>query len=58
VSVVSASAFFRTNKKSVEFQKFLADNNAEIFNNADDAFKESGTMARTKLIRIGKEVGI
>ena len=55
VSVVSASAFFRTNKKSVEFQKFLADNNAEIFNNADDAFKESGTMVRTKLIRIEKE---
>lgn len=54
VSVVSASAFFRTNKKSIEFQQWLQQNNADIYDNQDDAFKASGAMVRTKIIKARK----
>jgi len=55
VSIVSESPFFRVNKKSVEFRKFLEDNNAEIIKNPDGSFKESGTMINTRIIKIIKE---
>ena len=54
VSVVSASPFFRENKKSVEFRQFLEDNNAQIIDLPEGAFRESGTMVRAKIIKIVK----
>jgi type I restriction-modification system DNA methylase subunit len=54
VSIVSESPFFRTNKKSVEFRKFLDSVNAEVIKNDDGAFKKSGTMASTRIIKITK----
>lgn len=54
VSIVSESPFFRENKKSIEFRKFLENNNAEIIKNPDGTFKESGTMVNTRIIKIKK----
>jgi hypothetical protein len=54
VSIVSESPFFRENKKSVNFRKFLSDNNADIFELPEGAFKESGTMVKTRIIKIQK----
>jgi len=54
ISIVSESPFFRENKKSVEFRKFLEDNNAEIIKNPDETFKESGTMVKTRIIKVIK----
>lgn len=54
VSVVSESPFFRTNKKSVEFREFLEAHDATIEPVAEGAFKESGTMVRTRLVKIVK----
>lgn len=55
VSIVSESPFFRVNKKSAEFRKFLNDNNAEIIKNPEGTFKISGTMVNTRIIKIIKE---
>lgn len=52
VSVVSESPFFRENKKSVAFREFLAVNNAEVIKLPEGTFKASGTMVRTRLIKI------
>lgn len=54
VSVCSASPFFRTNKKSVDFRAFLEENNAQVIDLPEGSFKESGTMVRTKLVKIVK----
>jgi len=54
VSVVSESAFFRSNKKAERFRDFLEATNALSVCLGDDAFKESGTAVRTRLIRIEK----
>lgn len=54
VSVVSQSPFFRTNKKSVDFRDWLENVNAEVIDIPEGAFKESGTMIRTKVIKIHK----
>jgi hypothetical protein len=54
VSVVSESPFFRENKKSVDFRNFLEENNAEVIELPDGAFKESGTMVKTRIIKIMK----
>lgn len=55
VSVVSESPFFRENKKSVEFREFLNSVGAEIIINPEGTFKASGTMVRTRLIKIVKD---
>ena len=52
ISIVSEAPFFRTNKKSIEFRKFLEDNNAEIIKKPEGTFKERGTMVNTRLIKI------
>ena len=52
VSIVSESPFFRTNKKSIEFRKFLEDNNAETIKNPGGTFKSSGTMVNSRIIKI------
>lgn len=57
VSVVSESPFFRSNKKSLEFRSFLEEHNAEIITLPEGAFKDSGTMVRTRIIKVRKSVG-
>lgn len=54
VSVVSESPFFRENRKSVEFRQWLSENNAEVYENDIGAFKESGTMVKTRIIKVRK----
>lgn len=54
VSIMSISPFFRTNKKSVDFVEWLNDVKAEIVDVPEGAFKTSGTMIRTKIIKIIK----
>lgn len=51
VSVCSPSPFFRTDKKSVGFRTWLEETNAEIVDVPEGAFKSSGTMIRTKIIK-------
>lgn len=54
VSVVSEGPFFRENRVSVEFREFLDRVNAEVIINPEGTFKSSGTMVRTRLIKIIK----
>jgi predicted RNA methylase len=54
VSVVSESPFFRENKKSVAFREWLDENGAEIIDNDPGAFKDSGTMVKTRIIKVRK----
>lgn len=54
VSVCSTSPFFRDNKKAEKFRWFISTVNAEIFDLEPGAFKESGTMVATKIIKIIK----
>jgi phospholipid N-methyltransferase len=54
VSIVSESPFFRTNKKSVDFREWLDEMDAQIIQLPEGAFKESGTMVRTRMIKICK----
>lgn len=54
VSVVSESPFFRSNKKSVEFRTFLDKVYAEIVELETGDFKESGTMVKTRIVKIVK----
>jgi len=54
VSICSESPFFRTNRKSLEFTEFLHRCNAEVDTLPEGAFKESGTMVRTRIIKIRK----
>lgn len=54
VSIVSESPFFRQNKKSVDFREFLDKREAEIIPLDEGAFKESGTMVRTRIIKLRK----
>jgi hypothetical protein len=54
VSIVSESPFFRENKISQEFRKFLYDNNAKVYDLDAGTFKESGTMVKTRIIVVDK----
>lgn len=56
VSVSSPSPFWRTDRKSVEFQNWIQDVNAQVVDVPEGAFKESGTMLRTKIIKVRKPV--
>lgn len=49
-SIVSASPFFRENKKSAEFRSWLKSIGAEVISIPEGAFKESGTNVRTKMV--------
>lgn len=55
VSIVSESPFFRQNKKSADFRELLGKHEAEIIPLDEGAFKESGTMVRTRIIKMRKE---
>lgn len=52
VSVMSLSPFFRTNSKSVKFRKWLDMLGVEIADIPEGSFKASGTMIRTKIIKV------
>lgn len=54
VSIVSESPFFRNNKKSVDFRLWLDNVNAEVIDLEPGAFKESGTMVKTRIIKVHK----
>lgn len=55
VSVMSNSPFFRTDKKSVAFREFLEGKNAIVEELPEGAFKESGTMVKTCIVKIMKK---
>jgi len=52
VSIVSEAPFFRENKKSIDFRNWLAANHAINYILPEGAFKESGTMVKTRIIKI------
>jgi len=54
VSIVSESPFFRENRKSNEFRQWLFNNDAEVIELESGAFKESGTMVKTRIIKVVK----
>lgn len=53
-AIMSGGISFRSNKKTVDFRTFLDSLDAVVGQNADDAFKESGTMVRTITVKIIK----
>ncbi len=55
VSIVSESPFFRMNSASVEFRKWLNDNNTEVIDLDAGEFKESGTNVKTRIVIIDKK---
>lgn len=54
VCIVSESCIIGTQKKQVEFQKWLIEVNAEIIDIERGSFKESGTLVGGKIIIINK----
>jgi len=54
VSVMSVGPFFRENSKSVNFRHLLNDLDSNTIELPDDSFKESGTLVKTKLVKIVK----
>jgi hypothetical protein len=54
VSVMAESAFFRSDKKSVEFRDWLDTVNAYVEKLPEGSFKESGTGVNTRLVVIEK----
>lgn len=58
VSIVSESPFFRENKLSQSFREWLFDlennNSATVYDLDAGAFKESGTMVKTRIIVVDK----
>ena len=56
VSVMSMSHTFRSDKKSASFREFLEQTEAELECLPEGAFKESGTMVRTCVVKIRKPV--
>ncbi len=55
VAIMSEGTFFRENKKAVDFRKLLRQVGYSIPND-DGAFKESGTMVKTRIVVMMKEV--
>lgn len=56
VSVSSPSPLWRADRKSIEFQNWIQAVNAQVVDVPVGAFKESGTMLRTKIIKVRKSV--
>lgn len=56
VSVMSAGVTFRTDRRSVEFRKLVADNGGEIEMLPEGSFKESGTMVSACVVTIPKTI--
>lgn len=55
VAIACEGPFFRQDKKSTSFRDFLKSQNAEVIQLPEGSFKESGTMVRTRLIKIEKD---
>jgi hypothetical protein len=55
VSVVSPSPFFRTDRLSTVFRAWLDARSVDVVDVPEGAFKASGTMIRTKIIKVRKE---
>ena len=55
VAIACEGPFFRQDKKSTSFREFLESHNAEVIQLPEGTFKESGTMVRTRLIKIEKD---
>ena len=56
VSVVSESPFFVETKKAIAFREFLNSHDAEIIQLDEGTFKGSGTMVRTRIVKLKKGV--
>jgi predicted RNA methylase len=54
VSVVSESPFFRENKLSQEFRRWLDENKADVKSLEAGAFSSSGTNVKTRIIKVRK----
>lgn len=54
VSVMCESTFFRSDRKTVAFRNFLEKHGAEVIKLDENAFKESGTKIKTRLVKIVK----
>lgn len=54
VSVVSEAPFFRENKKSLEFQEWINNHYATIIILPEGSFKDSGTMVKSRIIKVKK----
>lgn len=54
-AILSEGAFFRNNSKSKKFREFLSIQCAEVERLPEGAFKESGTLVRSRKIKIIKE---
>lgn len=54
VSVMSMAPFYRSDKKSQLFRTWLDEVGAEVENLPEGAFKESGTMVKTCIVKIRK----
>jgi len=54
VAIMSVAPFFREDKISTEFRAFLAERGAIVENLPEGAFKESGTMVKTCVVKIIK----
>jgi hypothetical protein len=50
ISIVSESPFFRTNKIGVAFRDWIKENNVKVIDLGFGAFKESGTMVKTRMV--------
>lgn len=50
VSIISESPFFRQDKISIEFREWIDENNVNVIDLDSGAFKESGTMVKTRII--------
>jgi hypothetical protein len=56
VSIVSESPFFRNNELSKKFRDFLNNNNSRTIPLSSETFKESGTMVKTRIIVVDKNI--
>lgn len=55
IAIACEGPFFRQDKSSVKFRDFLDEVDAEIIKLPEGAFKQSGTMVNTRLIKICKK---
>ncbi|MDH5548050.1 MAG: methyltransferase [Gammaproteobacteria bacterium] len=55
VSVMSSGPFYRSDKKATEFREWIEGMTTEVIDLPENAFKESGTGVRTKLVVIDRE---
>ena len=56
VCIVSSSWYLGNQKKQIEFKNFLKENKANIIDVEEGAFKESGTMVKSKIIVLDKPI--